>query len=183
MPARDDSRPDDASVGFIYGSERGNALERAYVAEGLNLDRAGDTMAAAVDRLAGLPLLFQPGARWYYGLSTDVLGLLVEVVSGHSLGDVFRDRIFAPLGMMDTAFAMTPAMETRLASLYTPAGPTGGLRRIDAPFGVDHRAPVTLESGGAASTRRSTTISVSPTCCWRAANARPDAFSGGKPST
>lgn len=135
--------------GFIYGSERGNALERAYVAEGLNLDRAGDTMAAAVDRLAGLPLLFQPGARWYYGLSTDVLGLLVEVVSGHSLGDVFRDRIFAPLGMMDTAFAMTPAMETRLASLYTPAGPTGGLRRIDAPFGVDHRAPVTLESGGA----------------------------------
>ena len=51
-----------------------------------------------------LPLMFQPGSRWHYGIATDVLGVLIERVSGMSLGDFFRTRIFEPLGMRDTAF-------------------------------------------------------------------------------
>ncbi len=135
-------------AGFIYGGS-GTALAQAYDAQGLDFDRPGDTVAAAVGRLAKLPLLFQPGARWYYGLSTDVLGHLVEVVSGVTLGAFFRDRIFAPLGMADTAFALPEASLPRLATLYAPASPAGGLKPIDTPFGVDPRQPVTAECGGA----------------------------------
>lgn len=136
-------------AGFVYGDAQGDALERAYDAEGLGFSRPGDSMAAAMARLAALPLRFQPGARWFYGVSTDVLGHLVEVVSGGSLGAFFRERIFAPLGMDDTAFALPAASLARLATLYAPASPAGGLKAVATPFGADPRAPVTIESGGA----------------------------------
>jgi CubicO group peptidase (beta-lactamase class C family) len=136
-------------AGFVYGTSHGNALEQAYDAEGLDFDRPGDTVAAAVARLARLPLLFQPGARWFYGLSTDVLGHLVEVVSGQTLGAFFRERILAPLGMADTTFALPGDHLPRLATLYAPASASGGLKPIATPFGVDPRQPVTAECGGA----------------------------------
>jgi len=136
-------------AGFIYGGSGGNLLAQAYNDEGLDFDRPGDTVAAAVDRLARLPLLFQPGVRWFYGLSTDVLGRVVEVASGQTLGAFFRDRIFAPLGMAGTAFALAAPDLSRLATLYAPATPAGGLKVIETPFGVDPRLPVTAECGGA----------------------------------
>jgi CubicO group peptidase (beta-lactamase class C family) len=136
-------------AGFVYGTSHGNELEQAYDAEGLDFDRPGDTVAAAVARLARLPLLFQPGARWFYGLSTDVLGHLVEVVSGQTLGAFFRERILAPLGMADTTFALPQASLPRLATLYAPASASGGLKPVATPFGVDPSQPVTAECGGA----------------------------------
>ena len=71
--------------------------------------------AEQIDRLAKLPLLRQPGEAWEYGLSTDVLGHVLEVVSGKSLGEFVAERVLRPLGMVDTAFYTPPAKRDRLA--------------------------------------------------------------------
>jgi methyl acetate hydrolase len=67
------------------------------------------------------PLLFDPGEDWEYGTSIDWAGLVVEGITGKRLGEVFADRIFAPLGMTDTAFTITPAMRTRLTTIHQRA--------------------------------------------------------------
>src|SRR6266851_7788611 len=66
-----------------------------------NLLDPGQTNADLIGKLAGLPLMFEPGTTWEYGMSTDVLGRIVEVVSGKSLADFFAERITGPLGMLD----------------------------------------------------------------------------------
>ncbi len=73
-----------------------------------------------VKRLAKLPLLHQPGTDWNYGLNTDVLGLVVEVVADKTLDEFFRERIFKPLGMHDTGFHVPKEKRSRLAAVYTP---------------------------------------------------------------
>ncbi|HUM67105.1 MAG TPA: serine hydrolase domain-containing protein, partial [Chitinophagaceae bacterium] len=70
-------------------------------------------------KLGSLPLFHQPGEKWTYGLNTDLLGYLVEVVSGMSLDEFFRKRIFEPLGMKDTYFYLPKEKYSRLATLYT----------------------------------------------------------------
>lgn len=77
-------------------------------------------LSVMVDKVAALPLAFQPGSRWEYSVSTDILGRVVEVVSGKSLGEFFASNIFEPLGMDETAFSIDPAKLGRFASLYTP---------------------------------------------------------------
>ena len=77
-------------------------------------------LAEWVGRLRSVPLKFQPGTRWEYGISTDVLERLVEVVSGMSFDRFFEERIFGPLGMKDTAFYVPDAKRDRLATLYSP---------------------------------------------------------------
>jgi len=76
-------------------------------------------LADAMDKLGTLPLVHQPGERFTYGLNTDVLGRLVEVVSGMSLDEFFRKRIFEPLNMKDTYFHLPDAKRPRLVSVYT----------------------------------------------------------------
>ena len=73
------------------------------------------TNAELVAKLAGLPLMFEPGTTWEYSMSTDVLGRVVEVVSGESLAEFFADHIFRPLGMADTGFAATGERAARVA--------------------------------------------------------------------
>ena len=91
------------------------------------------SLAENVRRLASLPLVHQPGTAWEYGLSTDVLGRLVEVVSGQSLDAFFTERIFHPLKMSDTHFVLPEAKRSRLAALYEP-GPDGKIVRTgDGP--------------------------------------------------
>jgi CubicO group peptidase (beta-lactamase class C family) len=82
--------------------------------------KPGDTMADSVARLAKLPLNFQPGDAWEYGPATDVVGRLVEVISGESLDEYFQKRIFKPLGMRDTHFYLPEAKLDRFAALYRP---------------------------------------------------------------
>ncbi|MBC6109883.1 serine hydrolase domain-containing protein [Pedobacter fastidiosus] len=72
-----------------------------------------------IDKLAKLPLALQPGTNWQYSLGVDVLGRLVEVVSGVNLDTFFKNRIFKPLGMSDTYFALPKEKQARLASVYT----------------------------------------------------------------
>jgi CubicO group peptidase (beta-lactamase class C family) len=71
-----------------------------------------------LSRVATLPLMFQPGSRWHYGIATDILGVLIQRITGQSLGDFFRTRIFEPLGMRDTAFWVPEAQLGRIATAY-----------------------------------------------------------------
>jgi CubicO group peptidase (beta-lactamase class C family) len=109
----------------------------------------GVTLAQAVDTWASVPLLFQPGAEWNYSLATDVLGRVVEVVSGMSLGEFFDQRILGPLGMTDTSFGVAerdPADADRLARLYA-ATPNRRVVPADA-VGAPFTRPATAHSGG-----------------------------------
>jgi len=94
------------------------------------------TIAGNVRRLARLPLAHQPGARWTYGLSTDVLGRVVEAASGKSFDEFLRDRLFRPLRMDDTGFLVPGPRRARLAAVYMPQA-DGTIRRApDTPIQI-----------------------------------------------
>lgn len=109
------------SSGLDYtdiGTPNGNAIYRkAGIPSGL-----GYFIVSLIDKmkaLAKLPLLFQPGEKWQYGLNSDLLGCLIEVISGQNLEDYFQKNIFAPLGMKDTYFNLPASKAGRLATVYT----------------------------------------------------------------
>jgi CubicO group peptidase (beta-lactamase class C family) len=106
------------TAGLTYGD--GLAVD-AYKKAGLYgwyFADKNETIGEAVDRLATLPLNAQPGEAWQYGFSTDVLGRLVEVISGKPLDRFFAERIFQPLKMVDSCFFLPPEKENRLAKVY-----------------------------------------------------------------
>jgi CubicO group peptidase (beta-lactamase class C family) len=105
-------------------------------------------LAEAVKRLATAPLNDQPGTVWRYGYSIDVLGRLVEVLSGKTLDQFFEERIFRPLGMKDTAFYVPEEKWSRLATLYSPKK-EGGIQRSTAPAQESFKKKPTLFLGGA----------------------------------
>jgi CubicO group peptidase (beta-lactamase class C family) len=100
-------------------------------------------------RLGALPLVYEPGARWHYGMSTDVLGVLIQRASGMSFPDFLRSRIFEPLGMADSFFWVPDDKLHRFGPAYTPDPQTG--RRIvqDHPSDSRWRNPASFPSGGA----------------------------------
>jgi CubicO group peptidase (beta-lactamase class C family) len=100
--------------GLTYGG-RGTTAVHALYPESSNVAGATLDSAAFLDRLAAAPLLYQPGTVWDYGLSIDVVGLVVEAVSGQSLGAFLEQRLFRPLGMVDTSFQVPPEKVARLA--------------------------------------------------------------------
>jgi CubicO group peptidase (beta-lactamase class C family) len=77
-------------------------------------------LADMVEQVAALPLAFTPGSRWEYSVAIDVLGRVVEVVSGKTLSDFFQQQIFEPLGMTETGFSVPATARDRFAALYTP---------------------------------------------------------------
>src|SRR6185369_1027331 len=91
----------------------------------------GFDLAQCVEAWAGMPLAFQPGSEWLYSVATDVLGRVVEVVSGQSLDAFLADRVLGPLGMNDTAFFAAPEDHGRLAALYAADPQTGLATRYD----------------------------------------------------
>lgn len=100
-----------------------------------------------VDRLAGIPLLFQPGTAYDYGVSLDVLGLVVQRVSGLGFETFVQTRLLDPIGMPDTAWRLAPDKVDRFASFYA-FGASGPIR-IDSPSTTAYAQPVTLFAGGA----------------------------------
>ena len=78
------------------------------------------TLAEAADAIASLPLVFRPGSRWEYSVGIDIIGRVVEVISGKPFGDYLKDEIFDPLGMEETRFTVPEAARDRFANLYTP---------------------------------------------------------------
>jgi len=94
----------------------------------------GEKISDAMNRLGTLPLFFQPGEKWKYGLGHDVLGYLVEVWSGMSLEDFFAQRIFQPLGMKDTYFNVPQEKANRLVNFFQQDG-TGAIKKQESVFG------------------------------------------------
>jgi CubicO group peptidase (beta-lactamase class C family) len=101
-----------------------------------------------LDHVAELPLIFQPGTRWHYGIATDVLGALIQRVSGMTLGEFFRKRIFEPLGMHDTGFIVPQASLGRLSTSYVADPQTRKLSVEDAPATSRWAQSGRFESGG-----------------------------------
>jgi CubicO group peptidase (beta-lactamase class C family) len=144
--------------GLTYGFSDDGPVGRAYRADGVidGLKDTTETIADNVERLAKEPLLFEPGSKWNYGLSTDVLGRVVEVVSGMGLDEFFRKRIFEPLKMRDTFFYVPDDRASRVATLYTD-GPGGALKPMqngdkvgnNVVEGVSRRGSNRYFSGGA----------------------------------
>jgi CubicO group peptidase (beta-lactamase class C family) len=101
-----------------------------------------------IDQLAQIPLDFSPGTAWNYSVSFDVLGYLVEKLSGMSFGEFVRTRLFEPLGMSDTAFWMPSDKTERFASCYQPETGGSGLQLQDDARESTYAKPPLLESGG-----------------------------------
>lgn len=108
-----------SGIGYpVIGSKEANAIyAKNRIPSGIGTPN--DKLSDAMNALAKIPLMHQPGEKFTYGLSTDLLGYLVEVVSGRSLDQFFRTRIFEPLGMQDTYFYLPKDRKNRLTVLYT----------------------------------------------------------------
>ena len=133
------------SYGFFPETDK---LDACYMQEMFN-DFPGTrssefTDEEFVDRLGDMPLAFQPGTDYRYGFSMDVIGRLIEVVSGMSLSDYLESEIFIPLGMNDTGFFVTPEQQSRLTKLYSYYGDI----REEASGLIDHSAKSGFQSGG-----------------------------------
>jgi CubicO group peptidase (beta-lactamase class C family) len=99
------------------GSREANAIYAKHnLTAGIGVQN--DKLLDAMNRLGKLPLMHQPGEKWTYGLNTDLLGCLVEVISGMTLDEFFKKRIFEPLGMNDTYFQVPKEKASRLVNLY-----------------------------------------------------------------
>jgi CubicO group peptidase (beta-lactamase class C family) len=107
------------------------------------------TMDDWIARLGALPLVYQPGLRWHYGMSTDVLGVLIQRASGMSFPDYLRTRIFEPLGMVDTSFWVPDDKLHRFGPAYTPDPKTGKRIVQDHPSTSRWRNLKSFPSGGA----------------------------------
>lgn len=120
---------------------------------------AQDSLAEMVQKLAPLPLSFHPGTRWEYSVSIDILGRVIEIVSGQSLDVFFQEHIFEPLGMSETAFQVPYSSRDRFAALYTPLEGDGmalnqavsgsdSLRLMDSPHKSPFLSATTFSGGG-----------------------------------
>jgi CubicO group peptidase (beta-lactamase class C family) len=132
--------------GLTYGFMGRHPLDALYRRGAVERDRATDT-AEMVDTLSGLPLLFSPGTRWSYSVATDVCGHLCQLISGQRFDRFLAERIFEPLGMVDTGFHVPADDVERLATNYTwtAADP---MAVLDAPATSTYLEPPTFLSGG-----------------------------------
>lgn len=131
--------------GFAYGLRTDQPVEKAYRDSGL---LGSKTQAEFLAALAKLPLASQPGTEWRYSVSVDIQGLIVERLSGMSLADFMKSRIFDPLKMTDTAFYVPTAKSDRLAALYIPDSKTRKLAPADNFMVLDVTKPPAIASGG-----------------------------------
>jgi CubicO group peptidase (beta-lactamase class C family) len=137
------------TAGLSYGFDDNNLIDRmtnqiVWKAKGDNPDI---TLAELVDLAASVPLMFQPGTRFQYSLSTDVLGAVVAAASGMPFDAFLEKRVFSPLGMVDTAFHVPTDKIDRFAANYGPDG-NGGLKQVD-PIDQSHYCkPSNCPSGG-----------------------------------
>jgi CubicO group peptidase (beta-lactamase class C family) len=136
--------------GLTYGFHNSHATDAIYRKAGFEWGvPEGADLAESCVRWAQFPLAFQPGSEWNYGVSTDVLGRLIEVISGQPLDEFFQSRIFGPLEMTDTGFSVSQSDVDRFARLYVPNPATG--QAVPAPAvlaSVATEPPLMLSGGG-----------------------------------
>lgn len=137
------------TAGLVYGDPEGSPVEAAVWQADREAEKVApdETLEEWIQRLVRLPLAHQPGSKWHYGLSTDVLGYVVEVISGLAFDTFLEQRIFSPLGIVDTGFYVPQEKISRLATMYGPAE-GGGLQIMDTPETSKYSKPKRFLSGG-----------------------------------
>ena len=133
--------------GFTYGLQNRNNIDAVYREHNFDFARDNLDSDGFIDKLAQLPLEFTPGQGWNYSVSTDVLGIAVERISGMRLGDYFEQHIFAPLGMTDTRFGVREGDLDRLVDAYAYR-PGQSPRMISAGATSKLAKPASFDSGG-----------------------------------
>jgi CubicO group peptidase (beta-lactamase class C family) len=133
--------------GLTYGFMNRTSVDRSYRHLRVAEFYAEGGLDKMIENLATLPLEFSPGTQWNYSVSIDVMGYLVQKLSGKSFGEFLRTRLFEPLGMNDTAFWCPSEKADRLSSCYMP-GASGQIQVQDDAGKSTYAAPPSLESGG-----------------------------------
>jgi len=134
--------------GLTYGFLRQGPLDARY-----REHKLGDfvtptySLREGMELLAKQPLLFDPGTKWNYSMSTDVLGAVIEVLTGLTLAQAFAERVFEPLAMFDTGFSVPSSAVDRFTSLYAPIPPQR-MVRIDDATTSNYLSPSVFLSGG-----------------------------------
>jgi CubicO group peptidase (beta-lactamase class C family) len=131
--------------GLTYGFFGNTPVDKMYRAR--SVFDWNSSLQDMIDKLSEIPLLHQPSTKWHYSVSTDVLGYIVEKVSGQSLDKFFKTRIFKPLKMKDTAFHVPAKKVERFAVCYGP-NLSGGLRIVDDPNKSRYLKKPSILSGG-----------------------------------
>jgi CubicO group peptidase (beta-lactamase class C family) len=134
------------TAGFGYGLSGDDVVNTAFRDQTV---LASANLGEMMQKISGIPLLYEPGERWYYSASVDIQGYIVEKMSGMTLGDYMQKNIFAPLGMKDTAFYVSADRVSRFADVYRWEKDLGKLvvnaERPDRPRFTD---PNRMQSGG-----------------------------------
>ncbi len=133
--------------GLTYGFMDAHPVDALYRSRGIDFSSSDEDLAVLVERLAGLPLLSQPGSRWNYSVSTDVLGHLAAVISHRPFDQFMREEILEPLGMVDTGFVVPAGQLDRLTANYVP-GEGGALVLADDPADSRFSRPRLASGGG-----------------------------------
>lgn len=133
--------------GLTYGFQQRSNVDAAYRRQRLDEIGGPGTLDQMIESLGRLPLEFSPGECWNYSVATDVLGYLVGKLSGEPLEKFLQRRIFAPLGMHDTAFSVAPTKAARFAACYM-GSPEGHMVLQDDPQNSSYLRAPTLVSGG-----------------------------------
>jgi CubicO group peptidase (beta-lactamase class C family) len=135
------------TCGLTYGFHMRDPVDELYRLTFGSLEQPAPTLADFCERLASLPLLFDPGSAWNYSHATDVLARVVEVASGQPFDAFLAERVLGPLGMTETGYGLRPADAHRLAVLYAPAPQTGRVRAVPGLDGP-RTAPHSFHGGG-----------------------------------
>ena len=136
------------TAGFGYGLSDEHPVDKLYREKGV---LGANGLADMIARTAQIPLMYQPGTRWYYSSAVDIQGYIVEKISGQKFGDFLEQRIFKPLKMTDTAFYVPREKASRLAAVYVGDPKTGKIEEAHRLFGSDmptYLEPPAMESGG-----------------------------------
>ncbi len=135
------------TAGFTYGLFGDGPVDKAYQTSGV---LGSKNLQEMIDKLAKIPLLYQPGTKWVYSVSMDIQGYIIEKLSGQSLPDFMHDHIFVPLKMKDSGFYVPKEKWDRFATLYAETS-TGELTPAPAIAGAglgDYKSRPTMPSGG-----------------------------------
>lgn len=136
------------TAGLTYGFQLNTNVDAAYRRLGIGEIEKGDmTLARMIELLGTLPLEFSPGEAWNYSVATDVVGWLVQVISGQPFEEFLAQRIFRPLGMVDTGFHVRDGQDHRLATCYQPTA-KGGIAVQDQAETSSFLKPPSFVSGG-----------------------------------
>jgi CubicO group peptidase (beta-lactamase class C family) len=133
--------------GLTYGFMESTPVDAVYRDQKIDFGTATASLADVVERLAAVPLIAQPGKAWNYSVATDVLGYLVQVISGQPFDVFLREKVLKPLRMLDTDFIVAKDKQERFATCYMP-GKDGKLAVMDDPTKSTYLAPRKGYSGG-----------------------------------